>query len=187
VVDSGGGCGTIRSQRERRAVVATTDPKELPDKSTWYLATNLPHPTSSCTGAYEEESKLEVADLSEIVRLYGLRMWVEQSYKQVKHVLGWSDYQVRSDIAIRRHWQLVCCAFTFCWLANGRLPTDEEVAQPSNDAPVDPAERGGKESRAMLAGDFEGSKGVAGAMDHAQSILESVLQEAPAAGAKSAA
>jgi hypothetical protein len=31
-------------------------------------------------------------------------MWVEQSYKQVKHVLGWSDYQVRSDLlAIRRH------------------------------------------------------------------------------------
>jgi hypothetical protein len=179
--------GPYGPQRERRAVVATTDPKELPDKSTWYLATNLPHPTSSCTGAYEEESKLEVADLSEIVRLYGLRMWVEQSYKQVKHVLGWSDYQVRSDIAIRRHWQLVCCAFTFCWLAYGRLPTDEEVAQPSNDAPVDPAGRGKKESRAMLAGDFEGSKGVAGAMDHAQSILESVLHEAPAAGAKSAA
>src|SRR5215203_5734832 len=105
--------GPYGPQRERRAVVATTDPKELPDKSTWYLATNLPHPTSSCTGAYEEESKLEVADLSEIVRLYGLRMWVEQSYKQVKHVLGWSDYQVRSDIAIRRHWQLVCCAFRF--------------------------------------------------------------------------
>jgi hypothetical protein len=178
--------GPYGPRRERRAVVATTDPKELPDKATWYLATNLPHPTS-CTGAYEEESKLEVADLSEIVRLYGLRMWVEQSYKQVKHVLGWSDYQVRSDIAIRRHWQLVCCAFTFCWWAYGRLPTDEEVAQTSNDAPVDPAGRGKKESRAMLAGDFEGSKGVAGAMDHAQSILESVLQEAPAAGAKSAA
>jgi hypothetical protein len=30
-------------------------------------------------------------------------MWVEQSYKQVKHVLGWSGYQVRSDIAMRRH------------------------------------------------------------------------------------
>jgi hypothetical protein len=178
--------GPYGPRRERRAVVATTDPKELPDKATWYLATNLPHPTS-CTGAYEEESKLEVADLSEIVRLYGLRMWVEQSYKQVKHVLGWSDYQVRSDIAIRRHWQLVCCAFSFCWWADGHLPASLEESQTSNDAPVDPAGRGKKESRAMLAGDFEGSKGVAGAMDHAQSILESVLQEAPAAGAKSAA
>jgi hypothetical protein len=104
--------GPYGPKRNRRAVVASTDPKELPDKATWYLTTNLPHPTSSEQAPLE--SKLEVADLSEIVRLYGLRMWVEQSYKQVKHVLGWSDYQVRSDIAIRRHWQLVCCAFTFC-------------------------------------------------------------------------
>ena len=55
------------------------------------------------------------ASLEEVIRLYGLRMWVEQSYKQVKHALGWSQYQVRSDQAIRRHWQLVCCAFSFCW------------------------------------------------------------------------
>ena len=177
--------GPYGPQREWRSVVATTDPKQLPDKATWYLTTNLPAPGSE--RSREEEGALAPADLSEVVRLYGLRMWVEHSYKQVKHVLGWSDYQVRSDIAIRRHWQLVCCAFTYCWWAYGRLPTDEEVAQTSNDAPVDPAGRGKKESRAMLAGDFEGSKGVAGAMDHAQSILESVLQEAPAAGTKSAA
>jgi hypothetical protein len=39
----------------------------------------------------------------------------------------------------------------------------------------------------MLAGDAQGSKGMAGAIDHAQSILESVLREAPTAGAESAA
>src|SRR5215208_4530879 len=38
--------GPYGPQRERRSVVATTDPKELPDKATWYLATNLPHPDS---------------------------------------------------------------------------------------------------------------------------------------------
>jgi hypothetical protein len=42
-------------------------------------------------------------------------MWVEQSYKQVKQTLGWAEYQVRSDLAIRRHWVLVWCAFSFCW------------------------------------------------------------------------
>ena len=42
-------------------------------------------------------------------------MWVEQSYKQLNHSLGWSHYQVRGDLAIRRHWELVCCAFTLCW------------------------------------------------------------------------
>ena len=38
------------------------------------------------------------------MRLYGLRQWVEQSYKQTKYALGWHEYQVRSDRAIRRHW-----------------------------------------------------------------------------------
>ncbi|MEV7872590.1 hypothetical protein AB0P17_42270 [Streptomyces sp. NPDC088124] len=55
------------------------------------------------------------ADLAEIVRLYGPRPWIEQSYKQVKDELGWADFQVRSDRAIRRHQTLVNCAFSFCW------------------------------------------------------------------------
>jgi hypothetical protein len=55
--------------------------------------------------------------LAEVVRLYGLRNWVEQGYKQVKGELGWADFQVRSDRAIRRHWTLVCCAFSFRWQA----------------------------------------------------------------------
>src|SRR5215472_8211014 len=38
-------------------------------------------------------------------------------HKQVKQELGWADFMVRSDRAIRRHWQLVCCAFSFCWQA----------------------------------------------------------------------
>ena len=49
------------------------------------------------------------------MRLYGLRMWVEQSSKQMKGALGWAEYQVRSDMAMRRHWVLVWCAFSFCW------------------------------------------------------------------------
>jgi hypothetical protein len=115
--------GPYGPRRERRSVVATTDPKELPDKATWYLTTNLPAPGSERS---REEGAPAPADLSEVVWLYGLRMWVEQSYKQVKHVLGWSDYQVRSDLAIRRHWQLVCVAFSLCWWAYGRLPASLE-------------------------------------------------------------
>jgi hypothetical protein len=174
--------GPYSPQRERRSVVATTDPRELPDKATWYLVTNLPHPGSE----QANESELAQADLAEIVRLYGLRMWVEQSYKQVKHVLGWSDYQVRSDLAIRRHWQLVCCAFSFCWWAYGRLPT-EEIAETENDPSIDSEERGEKEAQGILVGDFEGSKGVVGAVDHAKAILAGILRDAPTTSAKSAA
>jgi hypothetical protein len=45
------------------------------------------------------------------------RRWqIEQGYKQVKDELGWEDFQVRSDIAIR-HEALLSCAFSFCWAA----------------------------------------------------------------------
>jgi hypothetical protein len=92
-------------------IVATTDPQTLPDLTTWYLSTNLPHPDAP--GA--ADSLLPPADLAEVVRLYGLRNWGEQGYRHVKQELGWADLMVRSDRAIRRHWELVCCAFSFCW------------------------------------------------------------------------
>ena len=57
------------------------------------------------------------ADLAEVARIYGIRHWTGQSYKQVKDELGWADFQVRSDTAIRRHQALVNCAFCFCWAA----------------------------------------------------------------------
>src|ERR671933_728118 len=37
-------CRPFGVQKRRRLVVATTDPAELPDLSTWYLLTNLPAP-----------------------------------------------------------------------------------------------------------------------------------------------
>jgi SRSO17 transposase len=83
-----------------RAICATTNRRTLPDLPTWYLTINLP---------------VEAAPLTEVVRLYGLRDWIEQSYKQTKNELGWADFMVRNDRAVRRHWTLVCCAFAFCW------------------------------------------------------------------------
>ncbi|MEU8975687.1 hypothetical protein AB0D11_41920 [Streptomyces monashensis] len=91
--------------------MAATDPATLPEKATWYLATNLPHPDAP----HAITSPHPPADLAEIVRLYGLRPWIEQSYEQIKDELGWADFQVRSDRAIRRHQTLVNCAFSFCW------------------------------------------------------------------------
>jgi hypothetical protein len=169
--------------RAQRAVVATTDPGKLPERKTWYLVTNLPHPDSERS----RENQPVAAELAEVVRLYGLRMWVEQSYKQVKHALGWSDYQARSDTAIRRHWQLVCCAFTFCWWAYGRLPTDELAKTEDNDPPAQSGGRGEKAARGVLAGGLEGGERVAGAVDNALAILESVYQPAPAQRVESAA
>src|SRR5712691_4341392 len=95
----------------RRMVVATADPATLPAKATWYLVTNLPRPG----GPREAGSPHPAAGLAEIVRIYGIRNWTEQGYKQVKDQLGWADFQVRSDTAIRRHQALVNAAFSFCW------------------------------------------------------------------------
>ena len=176
--------GPYGTERAKRALVVTTDPEGLPDLGTWYLTTNLPAPGSGG----EAESNLAPASVSEVARLYGLRMWVEQSYKQVKHALGWSGYQVRSDHAIRRHWQLACCAFSFCWWAFGRLPTDdaESAERPEDDLRAVSAGGSRQETLGVLAGGLEGGKGVAGAVGDAVALLEGVLRQAPAEGAKSA-
>lgn len=98
-------------------VAATTDPARLPEKATWYLATNLPHPDTP----HAATSPHPPADLAEVVRLYGLRPWIEQSYKHVKDELGWADFQVRSDRAIRRHQTLVNCGISFgCSSSSGK-------------------------------------------------------------------
>ena len=104
--------------KPERVIVATTDLAILPDLTTFYLITNLPVPQSRRA----QDSTLAAASVEEVVRLYGLRMWVEQGYKQVKHALGWSEYQVRSDLAMRRHWQLVCCAFSHLVVSSGSCP-----------------------------------------------------------------
>jgi SRSO17 transposase len=103
--------GPYRIGGPARLVVATSDPTTLPSTSTWYLATTLARPDLPTAPAW----LFPPATYSEIVRLYGLRGWVEQDYKQVKHELGWADFQVRSDRAIRRHQTLVNCAFSLCW------------------------------------------------------------------------
>jgi hypothetical protein len=166
----------------RRAVVATTDPATLPDHQTWYLATNLPVP-----GAPPDGAAPPPADLAEVVRLYGLRMWVEQSYKQTKYALGWSQYQVRSDQAMRRHWQLVCCAFSFCWWHDSHPATavagrpDEDLAPPpAADAAAGRGENTPAPPAGVLAGGVAPGARLAGAVDHALALLAQLVAAAPA-------
>jgi hypothetical protein len=183
-----------------RLVVATTDPAALPAASTWYLTTNLPRPGS----LRATDSPLPPADLAEVVRLYGLRMWVEQSYKQVKQELGWADWQVRTDRAIRRHWHLVCCAFSFCWWAWSRAPAapspvaDAGTRQPAPAAPPQPAAAGrGKNvggghavrrspERAVGGGAAAGAS-LAAPLDHAVALVARLVERAAPAAVTSPA
>jgi hypothetical protein len=178
-----------------RLVAVSTDPRTLPTNSTWYLLTNLPAPDSPRA----EQSPFEAAGLAEVVRLYGLRQWVEQSYRQIKGELGFSDFQVRSDRAIRRHWELVFCAFSFCWWAykqeheattftdpapeaqpaRGNRPEPEEVGEKRRDR------RGG--DRSVVAGGAATGSRVVGSVGDAVALLEGVLRSAPATATASAA
>jgi len=164
----------------RRLVAVTADPGTLPGKATWYLVTNLPRPG----GPREADSPHPAAPLAEIVRIYGIRHWVEQSYKQVKDELGWADFQVRSDIAIRRHQALVNCAFSFCWAA---WFADQDTAA----AP--PAHAGGGERGAarrcrpaagavLAAGAARGPR-LAFPLDRVAALVAGLVQGAPAAAA----
>ena len=179
-----------------RLVAVTTDPGRLPADSTWYLLTNLPHPDAPHAAA----SPFTPADLTEIARLYGLRTWVEQGYKQVKQELGWADWQVRTDRAIRRHWALVCCAFSFCWWAWSRAPDAATVptgtATADQPMPVASPGRGKNVARRRpprrpaerpLAGGAAAGASLAPPLDHALALVARLVRAAPATPACSAA
>ena len=179
--------------RHHRLVVATTDPATLPKLTTWYLLTNLHRPAGR---------RAQQAQLAEIVGAYGLRNWVEQGYKQVKGELGWADFQVRADRAIRRHWTLVCLAFSFCWHAGqaqaaptaGPAPPAATPPLPSPPAVAQAAARGaqqrldpdrdrrpGRRWRVVAAGAASGAR-LAGPVGVAAALLAWMVSQPAAPG-----
>jgi hypothetical protein len=156
--------GPYGPDKALRVVVATTDPATLPALTTWYLATNLARPGSP----HADEAPFPPAGLAEIVRLYGLRNWVEQGYKQLKQELGWADFMVRADHAIRRHWYLVFAAFSFCWrawfAATAPSPAPAASPEPPATAPIaapDPAVAAGRGKIGASGARFVGPGGLA--------------------------
>ena len=186
----------MAADKALRLVAVTTEPARLPADSTWYLLTNLPHPDAP----HAATSPLAPADLAEVARLYGLRTWVEQGYKQMKQELGWADWQVRNDRAIRRHWALVCCAFSFCWWAWSRAPDGAPVptgttasAQPvpvpnpgrgKNVAATHPARR---PTERVVAGGTAARPGLAASLDPALALVARLVPAAATPAAPGAA
>jgi SRSO17 transposase len=179
--------GPYGTRKAERAIVVTTDPLNLPPESTWYLTTNLPAPGT----ARARHSSLLAADLSELVHLYGLRIWVEQTYKQVKQHLGWAQYQVRSDQAIRRHWQLVCCAFSFCWwaLQHEALafdPAQQPLPEIKPTSQANPEEKK-PPAPTQLADGTAPRPRLARTLAHATAVLVRLVEQAPTRPASRAA
>jgi len=119
------------------------------------------------------------------VRIYGIRHWTGQSYKQVKDELGWADFQVRSDTAIRRHQVLVNCAFSFCWDAWFADPGTPHDPLPPRTGPGR-GERGATRRRAattsaLLAAGITRDTRLASPLDHAAALVAGMVGQAPAA------
>lgn len=88
----------------------------------------------------------------------------------------------RKDHAIRRHWELVCCAFVFCWwYADCRWRVSNEMRHPGRIVP--PSERSKKNRRhendAMLAAIAACGLGLGGPGVLAGAFLGRVLCSAP--------
>ena len=116
-----------------------------------------------------------------------IRHWIEQSYKQVKDELGWADFQVRSDVAIRRHQALVNCAFSFCWAAwfADHPPQHDAAPRPGPGR----GERGAARRRTaagtvLAAGAARGPR-LAFPLDRAAALVARMVQGAPAPAAAS--
>ena len=149
-----------------RAISATSDRATRAEISAWYLTTNL----------YTQQ-----APLAHVVRLYGLRKWIEQDYKQMKHELGWANFMVRSDRAIRRHWTLVLCSLTFCWWHEAH----QALVGASGDARACAKKnrRGQAPDRLLLAARAACCEGLAGAHTLVDALLARVLRQASASRA----
>lgn len=110
--------------RALRLVVVTPDPVSLPTDTTLYLITNL-------RADEQDVSPFRVltppAPSLEVARLYARRPRIEQAYREVKQHLGWTHCQARSDLALRRHWSLVCAAFCFLHWWDDQSPVDSDA------------------------------------------------------------
>ena len=118
----GPACGT-------RLIAASAGPAAIKPESTWFMAASL---------------SVAEADTAEVYRIYRLRDWTGHYYKPARHELGWADFQVRSEQAVVRHWQLVMLAFTFSLL------TTASPGQAGEAPPGDSGTAAGKNPRRRI-------------------------------------
>ena len=94
---------------------------------------------------------------------------------------------MRADIAIRRHWQLICCAFSFCWWAADYSESLEfnPALHPEMETEIDEKKKSSRTDIPILADGASSDPGLAGALDHAAAILAGLVGQAPASSVAS--
>jgi hypothetical protein len=69
----------------------------MPDNSTSFIMTNI----------QEKRQKIKQT----LGNLYGLRTWVEYSFRQSKQELGWTDYRFTDFQEINKWWEIVMSTY----------------------------------------------------------------------------
>ncbi|UQN08467.1 transposase [Deinococcus sp. QL22] len=108
----------------------------MPEDRTEYLISNL---RESEQDTVVWQAKTPPASLLEIALLYARRPRIEQAYREVKQHLGWTHCQARSDLALRRHWNLVCIAFCFLYWSTTQPTHDDPTTEPHGDGHEPPS------------------------------------------------
>ena len=75
----------------------TTDPQTMPENSTSFVMTNI------------QETRSQMKKI--LGNLYGLRTWVEYSFRQCKQELGWTDYRLINFEDINKWWEIIMSAY----------------------------------------------------------------------------
>ena len=75
----------------------TTDPETMPENSTSFVMTNI------------QEKRNQIKKI--LGNLYGLRTWVEYSFRQCKQELGWTDYRFTNFQEINKWWEIIMSAY----------------------------------------------------------------------------
>lgn len=84
-------------RRERTYWEITTEPETMPENSTSFIMTNI----------QDKRSNMKRI----LGNLYGLRTWVEYSFRQCKQELGWTDYRFTNFQEINKWWEIIMSAY----------------------------------------------------------------------------
>ena len=87
----------LGKRRSRTYWEITTDPETMPENSTSFIMTNI------------QETRSQMKKI--LGNLYGLRTWVEYSFRQCQQELGWTDYRFTNFEDINKWWEIIMSAY----------------------------------------------------------------------------
>jgi SRSO17 transposase len=79
----------------------TTEKETVSDESTWFVMTKIPN-----------------LKYKEVGKIYQVRAYVEQGFRNSKNELGWADFRLTNYADIQKWWELVMCAYLMVCLHN---------------------------------------------------------------------